>query len=55
VLVSSDLGQHTAWLAETLEAGADRLYVHHVPREQAAFIEAFATKVLPALGAGRTL
>jgi alkanesulfonate monooxygenase SsuD/methylene tetrahydromethanopterin reductase-like flavin-dependent oxidoreductase (luciferase family) len=52
VLVSSDLGRHTAWLAETLDVGVDRLYLHHVAKEQAAFIEAFGAKVLPAVGAG---
>jgi hypothetical protein len=50
VLVSSDLGQHLAWLEETLAVGVDRLYLHHVPKTQAAFIEAFGAKVLPALG-----
>ena len=49
VLVSSDLGQHAAWLDETLELGVDRLYLHHVPKPQAAFIEAFGDKVLPQL------
>jgi probable non-F420 flavinoid oxidoreductase len=50
VLVSSDLGQHAAWLDETLGLGVDRLYLHHVPREQDAFIEAFGHKVLPEVG-----
>jgi probable non-F420 flavinoid oxidoreductase len=50
VLVSSDLGQHAAWLEETLGLGVDRLYLHHVPTEQDAFIEAFGHKVLPELG-----
>ena len=52
VLVSSDLGQHTAWLREILDAGVDDLYLHHVPREQRAFIDAFAAKVLPDLRNG---
>jgi probable non-F420 flavinoid oxidoreductase len=50
VRVSSDLGRHAAWLAEILEAGADDLFLHQVPREQAAFIEAFGAKVLPEVG-----
>jgi probable non-F420 flavinoid oxidoreductase len=50
VLVSSDLGQHAAWLEETLALGVDRLYLHHVPREQTGFIDAFGDKVLPGLG-----
>jgi probable non-F420 flavinoid oxidoreductase len=49
VLVSSDLGQHAAWLHEVFEAGADAVYLHHVPRPQSAFIEAFAAHVLPQL------
>jgi probable non-F420 flavinoid oxidoreductase len=49
VLVTSDLGQLAAWLRELLDAGADDLYVHHVPKEQHAFIEAFGAKVLPEL------
>jgi probable non-F420 flavinoid oxidoreductase len=49
VLVSSDLGRHTAWLHETLELGVDDLFVHQVPREQRAFLEAFGTSVLPQL------
>jgi G6PDH family F420-dependent oxidoreductase len=51
VRVSSDLGRHAAWLAEVLEAGVDELFLHHVPREQLAFIEAFGAKVLPEVGA----
>jgi probable non-F420 flavinoid oxidoreductase len=49
VLVSSDLGQHAAWLNEILDCGVDDLYLHHVPRPQRPFIEAFADKVLPDL------
>ncbi|HEX2023798.1 MAG TPA: TIGR03885 family FMN-dependent LLM class oxidoreductase [Acidimicrobiales bacterium] len=49
VLVSSDLGRLAGWLHEILEAGADDLYIHHVPKEQQAFIEAFGAKVLPEL------
>jgi probable non-F420 flavinoid oxidoreductase len=49
VLVSSDLGQHAAWLAELLDLGFDEIYLHHVGKEQAAFQEAFGSKVLPQL------
>jgi probable non-F420 flavinoid oxidoreductase len=53
VLVSSDLGWHAARLHEALEL-VDDLYLHHVPREQAAFVDAFGERVLPELaGAGR--
>ena len=47
VLVSSDLGRHAAWLRQILDAGVDDVFVHQVPRDQGAFIDAFGTKVLP--------
>jgi probable non-F420 flavinoid oxidoreductase len=49
VLVSSDLGRHAAWLHEYAELGFDAVYLHHVGREQRAFIEAFGEHVLPRL------
>jgi G6PDH family F420-dependent oxidoreductase len=49
VLVSADLGELTAHLAALRDAGADRLYLHHVGKHQDAFIEAFGEHVLPAL------
>ena len=49
ILVSADLGQHTAWLQECLGLGVDGLYLHHVGQTQDAFIEAFGAKVLPEL------
>jgi len=52
VLVSSDLGQHACWLRGILDAGADDVYLHHVPRQQEQFIEAFAEHVLPELREG---
>lgn len=51
VLVSSDLGQLTAWLADLVEIGFDEVYLHHVGQEQEGFVEAFGTHVLPQLGA----
>ena len=35
VLVSSDTKQHAAWLNEALDAGADDLFLHQVPRPAA--------------------
>ncbi|CAN5638335.1 TIGR03885 family FMN-dependent LLM class oxidoreductase [soil metagenome] len=49
VRVSSDLGQHTAWLHEYLEQGWDELYLHFVGQHQADFIDAFGSTVLPQL------
>jgi probable non-F420 flavinoid oxidoreductase len=51
VLVSSDLGRHTAWLEELASLGFDEVYLHHVGQRQRAFIEAFGEQVLPALAA----
>ena len=51
VRISSDLGQHTAWLAELLELGFDEVYLHHVGKDQDAFIDTFGAKVLPELAA----
>jgi probable non-F420 flavinoid oxidoreductase len=54
VLVSADLGRHTAWLGEYAELGFDRLYLHEVGQEaqQRPFIDAFGSKVVPALTGG---
>ena len=49
VLVSNDLGRHAAWLAEAAELGFEEINVHHVGREQRAFIDAFGADVLPQL------
>jgi probable non-F420 flavinoid oxidoreductase len=50
VLVSSDAKQHAAWLQEVIDLGVDEVDIHQVPREQEAFIDTFATDVLPELG-----
>ena len=47
VRVSSDLGQHAAWIAEYLDLGFDDLYLHHVGPEQHGFLDAFGEHVLP--------
>jgi coenzyme F420-dependent glucose-6-phosphate dehydrogenase len=49
VLISSDLDQHAAWLAEYVEMGVSELQLHQVGRNQQAFIDAFGERVLPAL------
>jgi probable non-F420 flavinoid oxidoreductase len=51
VLVSSDLGQHAAWLNELAEMGFKELLLHQVGRNQIEFLEAIGAKVLPQLGA----
>ncbi|MBA2768479.1 MAG: TIGR03885 family FMN-dependent LLM class oxidoreductase, partial [Sporichthyaceae bacterium] len=47
VLVSSDLAQHAAWLAGFADLGFDEIAVHHVGREQEAFVNAYGDHVLP--------
>jgi hypothetical protein len=47
VLVSSDVARHVAWLHQIAEIGFDHLYLHHVGKEQRAFIEAFGGEVIP--------
>ena len=49
VNVSADLGRHTAWLREYADLGFDAVMVHHVGREQGAFLDEFGAKVLPQL------
>ncbi|MDB5595154.1 MAG: putative dehydrogenase protein [Hyphomicrobiales bacterium] len=46
VLVSSDLGQHTAWMNEFVEMGFNDVLLHQVGRNQIEFLDAFGLKVL---------
>jgi probable non-F420 flavinoid oxidoreductase len=49
VRISSDPGQHLAWLKEDRELGFSRVYLHNVGANQQAFIETFGASVLPQL------
>ncbi len=49
VRISSDLGRQLAWLAQDVELGFSRIYLHNVNRDQERFIDAFAAEVLPQL------
>ena len=51
VLISCDLGQHAAWLAEFVELGFSEIQLHQVGRNQLDFIDAFGARVLPHLRA----
>ncbi|GAA1263080.1 TIGR03885 family FMN-dependent LLM class oxidoreductase [Pseudonocardia aurantiaca] len=54
VVISSDLGRHTARLAEYAALGFDEIALHHVGNELAdleSFVDAFGAKVLPQLRA----
>lgn len=47
VRVSDSLEQHAEWLASDRELGFDRVFVHHVGRDQRGFLDGFARAVLP--------
>ena len=49
VLISADLSQHAAWLAECASLGFESLNLHNVGTNQRAFLDAFGQHVLPAL------
>jgi coenzyme F420-dependent glucose-6-phosphate dehydrogenase len=49
VRISSDLGQHVAWLADDEKMGFEAIYLHEVGRNQERFIETFGARVLPRL------
>jgi probable non-F420 flavinoid oxidoreductase len=49
VRVSSDLGQHAAWIDEYVRLGFEDVYLHHVGQDQRAFLDAFGEHVLPQL------
>ncbi|WP_181703042.1 TIGR03885 family FMN-dependent LLM class oxidoreductase [Chthonobacter albigriseus] len=49
VLVSADLAWHRDRLAGFAELGFERIFLHHVGRDQARFIDTFGEHVLPAL------
>lgn len=51
VVVSADPAVHVARLQEYLALGFDELYIHHVGKEQDAFLDVFGERVLPQLGA----
>jgi probable non-F420 flavinoid oxidoreductase len=50
VRVSSDLGQHAAWIDEYIALGFDEIYLHQVGEDQRCFLDAFGEHVLPQLG-----
>ncbi len=52
VLMTSDLEAHTRLIQHYVDMGFDEIYLHHVGRNQAEFIEAFGREVLPALKLG---
>jgi G6PDH family F420-dependent oxidoreductase len=49
MLISADLEEHAAQIQRFTDMGFDEIYVHNVGRDQATFIDAFGTKVLPSL------
>ena len=53
VNISASLDRHAEWLAGYADLGFDEIYLHFVGQEQAPFIDAFATDVLPQLRGSR--
>jgi probable non-F420 flavinoid oxidoreductase len=53
VRISADPGQHAAWLDSYRRLGFERVYVHHVGKDQERFIADFTARVLPAYGLQR--
>jgi alkanesulfonate monooxygenase SsuD/methylene tetrahydromethanopterin reductase-like flavin-dependent oxidoreductase (luciferase family) len=49
VLISEDPDAHRAHIQRYLDLGFDRVYLHGVSRDQAAFLEVFGREVLPKL------
>ena len=49
VNISADLDAHIEWLRGYASLGFDRIYLHHVGQDLGPFIDAFGSKVLPAL------
>ena len=47
VRISEDLDQHVAWIREYADLGFDDIYLHFVGQDQAAYLDAFGTHVLP--------
>jgi probable non-F420 flavinoid oxidoreductase len=47
VRISADPARHAAWLAEYADLGFDRIFLHHVGKEQQEWIDVFGERVLP--------
>jgi coenzyme F420-dependent glucose-6-phosphate dehydrogenase len=50
VKVSADPGVHRGWIEDVLGLGVAGVHLHNVGRNQEAFIDAFGSQVLPAIG-----
>jgi len=53
VLVAHDPAEHLDRLVELVELGFDRVFLHHVGRDQDAFIDVFGERVVPELSKAR--
>jgi hypothetical protein len=52
VLIGSEPARFVERLHEVAELGFDEIYLHHVGREQTAFLDCFGEHVVPQLAAG---
>ncbi len=50
VIISSDPDEHVRRLQEFVDLGFERIYLHHVGKEQERFLDVFGERVLPRLG-----
>lgn len=53
VRVSADPARHLEWIEQDVGLGFDEVFLHHVGPDNAAFIDAFGSSVLPALRGAR--
>ncbi len=47
IRMSSDVGQHIAWLNQDIALGFDAIFIHQVGRDQERFLHVFGEQVLP--------
>lgn len=47
VRISASLEQHSAWISSDIDLGFERIFLHHVGRDQSDFIADFGRSVLP--------
>jgi probable non-F420 flavinoid oxidoreductase len=53
VRISADPARHAQWVAEYADLGFDRIFLHHVGKEQRRWLDVFGERVLPQLDVTR--
>ena len=49
ICVSASLAQHVDWLGRYAELESERIYLNHVGKDPARFVDAFGGHILPQL------